>query len=101
MPLVTRKVSSCISCQWGGGPGVFGGIISSMAEIRLSGCSSDDDDLSLRLLYKELGRGTSILASFHYSKFNGPEIDDLACLGLHELNWDCWGRNDWRHFQDV
>ena len=52
MPLVTRKVSSCISCQWGGGPGVFGGIISSMAEMRLSGClSDDDDDLSLRVLY--------------------------------------------------
>lgn len=37
VPLVTRKVSSCISCQCAGGPGVLGGIISSTVEMRLSG----------------------------------------------------------------
>ena len=36
VPLVTRKVSSCISCQCAGGPGVLGGRISSQLEMRLS-----------------------------------------------------------------
>jgi len=66
VPLVTRKVSSCISCQWAGGPGVRGGMMSSTVEMRLSANVRRILENILMEYGRWLTRSTTI---FHHPQF--------------------------------
>lgn len=119
MPFVTRKVSSCISCQCGGGPGVFGGIISSTAEMRLSvghvikapgrrergvvcglaelGGNGQYAKFEGRRGENEIEKPTSSRSIFHNPQCNRPQLDNLSSLCMDEVDGYVGSGNDGRH----
>lgn len=88
VPCVMKKVSSCISCQWGGGPGVFGGRMSSATPRRLSDGIVSHCELRSSSSWTQ----TCARAIFHHSTSHWTQLEGLALLDGHEIDGDIGNR---------
>src|SRR2546421_10651079 len=91
VPAVTRKVSSCISCQCAGGPCVRGGTMNSAVPIRLSLQPVRSVD---ELIHKEIIISfTRSRPVFHDANRYWAQCEGLARLCWHEIHRNirnCW-----------